>query len=223
MMKTIETHGIPVFDGEDYGSWKKRIMMYLKMKKCDMVITREKTREDSDEVWEENNLKAINYIYSAITNKQLEFVCDKESAYEIIKKFDEMYLKESTALQIVLRNKLEKLKLKDYSESATFFSDFEKSVNELKAAGAKVEEKEKLNYMLRTLPESYSYVGDLIDTLKTEDQTVDYVKNKIKMLELKNKESDSTNSKSNAFATKLKQNREWRDPKNQGCFNCGKF
>lgn len=223
MMKTIETHGIPVFDGEDYGSWKKRIMMYLKLKKCDMVITREKTREDSDEVWEENNLKAINYIYSAITNKQLEFVCDKESAYEIIKKFDEMYLKESTALQIVLRNKLEKLKLKDYSDSATFFSDFEKSVNELKAAGAKVEEKEKLNYMLRTLPESYSYVGDLVDTLKTEDQTVDYVKNKIKMLELKNKETDSTNSKSNAFVTKSKQNREWRDPKDQGCFTCGKF
>ena len=32
---------IPVFDGEDYGMWKKRITMYLKFKKCNEVIKRE--------------------------------------------------------------------------------------------------------------------------------------------------------------------------------------
>ena len=26
---------IPVFDGDDYSMWKKRITMYLKLKKCD--------------------------------------------------------------------------------------------------------------------------------------------------------------------------------------------
>ena len=83
-------------------------------------------------------------IYSAISNKQLEFVCEEDKAYKIIKKLDDMYLKESTALQIVCRNKLE-----------------------------------KLNYMLNTLPNQYSYIGELIDTLKEEDRTVSYVKNKI--------------------------------------------
>ena len=68
---------IPVFDGEDYSMWKKRITMYLKLKKCDVVITRARV----------------------------------------------MYLKESTALQIVCRNKLEKLRLEKYSGTATFFSD----------------------------------------------------------------------------------------------------
>lgn len=92
-----------------------------------------------------------------------------------MKKCDELYSKESTALQIVCRNKLEKLRLKDYSDSAKFFSDFEKAVNELKAACAKVTEKEKLNYILRTLPESMSHIEDLVDVLQ-EDQTVEYVK-----------------------------------------------
>ena len=39
--------------------------------------------------------------------------------------------------------------------------------------------------MLNTLPESYSYIGDLIDKLKNEDPTADYVSNKIKIAEMK--------------------------------------
>ena len=78
-----------------------------------------------------------------------------------------------------------------YSDTATFFSEFEKSVNELKSAGAKITEKEKLNYMLNTLPNQYSYIGDLIDTLKEEDQTASYVKNKIHIAEMKNNSEHS--------------------------------
>ena len=82
-------------------------------------------------------------------------MCEEDTAYKIIKKLDDMYLKESTALHIVCRNKLEKLRLEKYSDTATFFSDFEKSVNELKNAGAIISEKEKLNYMLNTLPSQH--------------------------------------------------------------------
>lgn len=203
---------IPVFDGEDYSMWKKRITMFLKFKKCDSVITREKAASDKPE-WDDQDLKAINIIYSSISNKQLEFVIEEETAYKIIKKLDDMYLKESTALQIVCRNRLEKMRLNKYSDSASFFSDFEKSVNELKGAGAKISEKEKLNYMLNTLPESYSYIGDLIDTLKEEDQTADYVKNKIKLAELKS-QNEHDERRTNAFAAK-------RDQKGS-CYKCGK-
>ena len=70
---------IPVFDGEDYGNWKKKV------NKCYQVVTREKVSRDKED-WGQNNLRAINYIYSAITNKQLEFVGDKETAHGILKK-----------------------------------------------------------------------------------------------------------------------------------------
>ena len=132
---------IPVFDGENYIIWKKRIEKFLKFKKCATVITRAKTANNKDD-WEDHDFKAINLIYSSISDKQLEFVCDLKLAYEIIKKFDEMYLKESTALQIVCRNRLEKMRLANYSDSALFFEEFEKTVNELKSAGTKVSEKE---------------------------------------------------------------------------------
>ena len=93
---------IPVFDGKDYSIWKKRITMYLKINKCDVVITRAKVAVDKDN-WDESDLKAINLIYSAISNKQLEFVCEEDAAYKITKKLDDMYLKESTHYKLCVK------------------------------------------------------------------------------------------------------------------------
>ena len=127
-----------------------------------------------------------------------------------MKKFDEMYLKESTALQILCRRRLEKIRLYNCSDSASFFSDFEKLINELKCAGAQVSQREKLNYMLNTLPEEYGYIVDIIDALKEEDQTVAYVKSKIEIAEKKNK-CNRGEMQTNAFSVKK-----------EGCFRCGK-
>ena len=63
--------------------------MYLKFKKCDELIKREKGSTDKEE-WDEKELKAVNHIYSAISNKQLEFVYEKETAYKIMKKLDSL-------------------------------------------------------------------------------------------------------------------------------------
>ena len=93
-----------------------------------------------------------------------------------------------------------------------FFNEFEKTVNSLKEAGAVVTEKEKMNYILRTLPDLMSHIGDLIDVLEEDQQTTEYVKNKIKMLEIKEK-NGSENSRSNVFVfekTKSEGNKKTR-------------
>ena len=59
--------------------------MFMNLKKCEIVIEREKTETDKVEEWMQNDLKAINIIYSAISDKQLEFVSEEETAYKIIK------------------------------------------------------------------------------------------------------------------------------------------
>ena len=110
---------VPIFDGKDYTIWKIRIYKFLQFKKCKDVM-RERTPTDKDD-WEEKDIEVVNYIYSAITNKQLEYISDLDTAYQIIKKFDEMYLKKSTALQIVYHHNLVLIKLKNYSEVSLFF------------------------------------------------------------------------------------------------------
>ncbi|XP_050474642.1 cylicin-1-like [Bombus huntii] len=168
---------------------------------------------DAQDKWDEKNQWAMNYIYSSITNEQLEFVGDQDTALKIMRKFDEMYMKKSTAVQICIRSRLDMMRLKDFEESNSFFTEFEKTINELKSAGANVSEREKLDYMLKALPESLNYIGDLIDSVKESDQTCEFLKNKIIMWETRSKkESDRT--KSNVFTA------EKKDIK---CYGCGKY
>lgn len=72
---------IPVFNGENYRMWKKRITMFLRLKGCDTVITRVKINADNAD-WDKNDLKAINIIYCATSNKQLEFLVKKKRHME---------------------------------------------------------------------------------------------------------------------------------------------
>ena len=146
----------------------------------------------------------MNYIYCSITNEQLEFVGDQDTVYKIIKKFDEMYMKESTALQLCIRRRLDMMRLKDFEESSPFFTEFEKMIIELKSAGANVSEREKLDYMLKTLPESLIYIGDLIDSLNESDWTCDFLKNKIIMWEMRS-ESKSDRKWSNVFKVEKRE------------------
>lgn len=96
---------LPVFDGEDYNTWKKRITVFLKMKKCEKVIQRESAETGDEATWNDADLKAMNYIYSALSNRQMELIDEETTSYGIIKKLDKLYLRESTALQICVRNK----------------------------------------------------------------------------------------------------------------------
>lgn len=191
----------------------------LKLKKCEETCKRVRQQNENAENWNQKDLKAVNYIYSALSNKQIEFINDEETAYKIIKKLDKLYLKVSTALQIFVRNKLEKIKLKDYSEVSEFFSNFEKLIIELKNAGAQVTEKEKLNNLLRTLPSSLSYIGDFIDVMAKEDRTADFVKDKMKMHDLRDKEKKqnekSRGASTNAFLIEKKKDKK-------SCYKCGK-
>jgi len=174
----------------------------LKLKKCDEPAIREKLNTDAEAEWNEKNLKAMNYIYCSISNEQLEFIGDKDTALDIFKKFDEIYLKKSTA-QICTRNRLDRMKLKDFEESSTFFSEIEKIINQLKSAGAAVNEREKLDYMLKTLPDSLSYIGDLVDTMKECDRTCEFLKNKIVMWETRS-QSEKGKTKSSVFKVEKK-------------------
>lgn len=55
-------------DGKDCSIWKIRITTFMKINKCDTVLTREKVVTDKSD-WDDQDLKAINIIYSSISNK----------------------------------------------------------------------------------------------------------------------------------------------------------
>ena len=115
----------------------------------------------------------------AVSDKQLEFIGECKTAHDMMAKLDTMYLTQSTSLQIISRGKLEEVKLKNFDNVEDFFAEFEKAVNEFKAAGGKIET-EKMRSLIRALPPSYSYIGDFIDVIPAAQRTVECVKSKIK-------------------------------------------
>ena len=52
---------LPIFDGKDYGTWKKRITVLLKLKKCEEVIPRLRAKGDNEVTWNEKDMTAMSY------------------------------------------------------------------------------------------------------------------------------------------------------------------
>lgn len=47
--------------------------------------------------------------------------------------------------------------------------------------GCRVNDQEKLNYLLRALPDSSSYISDMVEAISDGDRNCKFLKNKIKM------------------------------------------
>ena len=65
-------------------------------------------------------MKARNILISTVSDKQLEYIMDCDTAYKMMGKFKSMYSTKSTALQIIYRGQLEDIKLKNYEKVEEF-------------------------------------------------------------------------------------------------------
>lgn len=122
----------------------------------------------------------------------------------MMKKLSDMYSTKSTALQMLFRGKIDDVKLKDYDTVEEFFVEFEKITNEFKNAGGKIDEAEKMRYLLKALPASYSYIGDFLDVIPEAQRIVDYVKSRIKEKSLNRNQTERRGNVS-TFNTRTKK------------------
>lgn len=179
MTKTtkIDEFQLPIFDGTDYNSWKFRFLTILKFKKGDQPAKRKiDVSVDKDiDAWNETDLKAQTLLICSASNRQLEYIKNFQTTLHMIEQLDKMYLNNLTALQILARNKLDELRMKNFSSIEEFFVNFEQNANKLIEAGGTLKEDEKINYLLKALPSDYSYIGDFIDIVPEEQKTFDYV------------------------------------------------
>lgn len=201
--------GIPIFDGAEYSSWKLRILNMLDFKECKDPATKERTVED-ETTWKKMDLKAKTILFSTISNRQLEYIQDCTTTFQMISKLDKMYLNTSTALQILCRGKLDAIKLNKFNSTEEFFIDFERLCNKYKSAGGTLNDEEKIRYIIKALPPDYSYIGDLIDVIPDERRTFEYIQSKIQEKEL-NSCKEVKKSNVSTFNIKIKGQ----------CWNCG--
>lgn len=204
MSKTVKISeiNVPIFDGKNYNNWKFRILNILEYNECQAPAIREKDKENQED-WNKLNLKAKTILIGCIADSQLEFIKECNSALKIIQTFDELYSTKSTPMQIICREKLSEIQMKNYESVEEFFQDFEKLCNKYITAGGTLNTEEKIRYLIKSLTASYSQIGDFIDIVPREQQTVEYVKSKIKEKSLSKIDNDKrTNVSTYSIKTK---------------------
>ncbi|KAJ8931451.1 hypothetical protein NQ314_015637 [Rhamnusium bicolor] len=171
---------------------------------------------EQKEAFKKNDTKAKCIIVQCISDKHLEYIKDAKSAGGMLRSLKNVFERKSTFSKLYIMKKL--LKLKCTSEHLQdHFMQVETLLRELGAAGATLDESDKVCYLLLTMPEKYDIVITAIETVTT-DITLEFVKSRLLDAELKFKDSQPEDdlSKNCAFNTgKYLASRK--------CFECGEY
>lgn len=169
---------IPLFNGEKFSVWKFRMRGLFEEKDLLRVIDDVPPQRVSAD-WEKANRAARNLIIEYLSDSLLSFVKPELTAKEILDNMSSLYERKSFATQMVLRTQLSQLKLSADTTLIKHFIRFDEIIEQLLAAGATIEEPERIIYLLLTLPNSYSGIITALETLSDNELSLPFVKTRL--------------------------------------------
>lgn len=142
------------------------------------VITLHATdHEYRKHVKREKKCKSVFVKY--IADSQLEYMKDELMAKDIYDALKKIFERKSIAGQLWLRKKLLTLMYNESGHIKDHLLEFDKTVRELKAIGAKLEEMDSICQLLLTLPKSFDSLVTALETLYPETISMDFVKSRL--------------------------------------------
>jgi hypothetical protein len=232
---------VPLFDGSNFSNWKFRMETLLdELDLLDILETpmnasveavdaSDITAQDKvkkKEQLKKRDKKCKSQIVQRVADSHLEYVKDKETAFEIWTELTNTFERQGLAGQLLLRKELLLMKYSPAKETLeAHFLKFDRVMRDLRSTGAKMEEQDIVCHLLLTMPGEYDSVVTALETLSSEKLTMSFVRTRLRDEDMK-REGKQRKSKNEtqpplAFATPEGTKQKWKNERR--CHNCGKY
>lgn len=174
------------FDGTNWNSWKFRVNVLMEEKDLTKYLEEsledilEQTIDDEDElkcIKEEKKCKSI--LVQCVADTHLEHVQDKKRVKDMYDSLKAVYERKSVAGQLLLRKKLITMKYEEGDDMSDHLLKFDKTIRELKAIGATLEDLDIICHLLLSLPKSYDNLVTALETLDADKLDIIFVKSRL--------------------------------------------
>ena len=209
-IQNVKIVNLNIFDGKNFADWSFR--MKLKLEKNEVLSVLTATEEDMKKPdFVKNDVKAREILVQSISDKILNTVRTKYTAKGMMDALETTYAKKGLAAQIELKRNLMTLK-HTQGKLDKFFEIFFGKVDELRLAGATLEDSEIVSLLLMAMPDSYRHVTSSIDILYSNNPkniSIEFVKSKLLQEEVSQnvrQESSGNSAGDSAFFTRSRGN-----------------
>ncbi|KYN10396.1 Copia protein [Trachymyrmex cornetzi] len=235
MGDTIDLRSIGKFDGTNFQAWKFQMKaIFIANGLTDVVngvIKREETTTDEQRAqWDKKNAKAMVIISSTMEAAQLEFLLTCETAAEMWNKLSAVHELKSESNKLLLMTRFHEYRMKPGDGVAQHVAKIENMARHLNDIGETVSTVTIMAKILGSLPEKFNALVTAWDSVESENQTLDKLRERLIKEEARMSATDETNNalaainlKSNKTRPKAAEKKTERSKKEIECFYCHKL
>lgn len=231
-------YDIEKFNGSNISLWKMKIKAILRKDNCLEAIG-DKPTTITDEKWKEIDGNAIANLHLALADGVLSSVAEKKTAKEIWDTLTRLYEAKSLHNKIFLKRRLYTLRMAESTSVTDHVNTLNTLFSQLTTLGHKIEEIERAEILLQSLPDTYDQLiinltnNILSDYLVFDDIAAAVLEEENRRKNREDRQANSqqaealtvTRGRSTERGSSGSQNRgrsKSRNRKNIKCYNCGK-
>lgn len=213
---------LPVFNGKNFGLWKKQVQIHLKVKELNEALV--KVEDDKkDAIWLKKDNEAQAILFSCMDQSVALKVASCDSATEIWSRLQEIYESTSAAMVAKVFEEYHSYRKSSGDDMATHVSKVEALASHLETVGQKQTDVSIMSRLLHSLPESHNALKEAWESVDPAKQTKEALISRL----LSHTATTGESSKDVALVAGSNYgsgSKFGQDRKKKGkCYHCGKF